>query len=78
MTRLNGTSSLLDLKAVRDVLGVSKSTLDRYVRRGQLRVVTRLERGHGKPSPMFDPRAVQAFAESRQQAMALGHSQPTE
>jgi hypothetical protein len=67
MTRLNGASSLLDRKAVRAMLGVSNSTLQRYIHAGHLTVVSYVDLGFGKPSPRFDPRSVQAFVERRQQ-----------
>jgi hypothetical protein len=61
---------LLNRQAVLTQLGISSSTLDRLIARGELTVAKKIDIGRGKLSPRFDPYAVKELAAKRRERVA--------
>ena len=69
-TNGHGMGHLLNRQAVLTQLGISSSTLDRLIARGELTVAKRVDIGRGKLSPRFDPYAVKELAAKRREHVA--------
>jgi predicted DNA-binding transcriptional regulator AlpA len=76
MTGTNGTGPLIDKHAAMKILGLSHSHFDRLVRRGDLPVARRVDRGYPKPLRLFDPEAVEALRIQRSGERIDGEPHP--